>query len=63
MDNQSNGFGAGISSDEITRTEREWSYEYNLREDIVCVNADSRRVTDFVMKNDTCEFWEAEEGK
>jgi len=28
--NKSNGFGAGLSSDEITRTERERSYEYNL---------------------------------
>ena len=32
-----------------------------FKEDIVCVNAELRRVTDFVMKNDTCEFWEAEE--
>ena len=32
-----------------------------FKEDIVCVNAESRHVTDFVMKDDTCEFWEAKE--
>ena len=30
-------------------------------EDIVCVNGDSRHVTDFRMNDDTCELWESEE--
>ena len=32
-------------------------------EDIVCVNADSRHVTDFRMENETCEHWKAAKKK
>jgi len=31
----------------------------SFAEDIVCVNADSCHVTDYVSENDTCELWEA----
>ena len=34
-----------------------------FKEDIVCVNADSRFVADYVSENDTCKHWEAEEKK
>ena len=34
-----------------------------FKEDIVCVNADSRYLSESVFENDTCEFWESEEKK